>query len=650
MALDALFTPLNIGPVELPCRIISTSHQTTMVRDHLPTKDFVAYQEARARGGVGLIIMEAVAVAPSGLLTAHTLGGYLPQMVDAYRTVVEAVHAHGAKLFVQLFHGGREIISSAPRPVVVSSSAIPSHRYHTEPRALTTADVHELIAGYGRCAVVAAEGGIDGIEISAAQGYLLEQFMNPAYNSRNDQYAEPARIILEVLETVRQAAPDLALGVRLSGDSDAAREFTRSLTGMVDYVHVTTGNSSTFDGCVGIVPPLPTPRNVVERFVEPFRIGVPLIATSRVVEPAHANGMVRSGAVEAVGMNRALITDPDMPNKARAGEEEIILRCIGCNACIAHYHAETPLRCSQNPRTGRERTLLRPVADGVPERFVVVGAGPAGLAAAAEAGARGKEVILLERSTNLGGQVRLAGASETHREMYETMRSNYEWQLSRTNIAVRLGVEADANAIMDLNPDRVIVATGARPFVPSALPFGGVPMVQVWDLLDGKRPDGRILIADWGGDPAALDCAEMLAAEGRSVTLAVGAVTPGETLHQYSRNVYIARLLRAGVRIENWQGLVSADAGRVLFRNIFAPDIETTIECDVLAVSLGRVPNQELEAELRDRGVDVDTAGDCRSPRTIEEAVFEGTVAAAAAITRTVAAAPEPTSQQKISA
>ena len=531
-------------------------------------------------------------------------------------------------MFVQLFHGGREVISSAPRPVVVAASAIPSHRYHTEPRALTTSDVRDLISSYGHCAAVAAEAGIDGIEITAAHGYLFEQFFNSAYNARDDEYAEPARALLDVVDAIRQAAPQVALGVRLSGDSEAAQSVVPRLGGVVDYVHVTTGNSATFDGCVGIVPPLPTPRNVIENFTAPFRVGVPLLATARIVDPSYANAMIQRGTADAVGMNRALITDPDMPNKAKADRADEILRCIGCNACIAHYHAETPLRCAQNPRTGRELTMPRAEPGATPRRIVVVGGGPAGMAAAAEAGARGNDVVLLERD-RLGGQVRLAGNSPTHAELADSMMANYERLLALANIRVELGVDADADVIESHSPDGVIIATGARPFDPPHA-LGGVEVVQVWDLLAGVRPEGHILIADWGGDAAALDCAEALAAEGRNVTLAVGAVTPGETLHQYSRNVYIGRLLRAGVRIENWLALQKAEAGSASFRNIFAPDLETSIACDVLALSLGRVPNQELEADLRARGVEVETAGDCRSPRTIEEAILEGTLAATA--------------------
>lgn len=627
-ALTSLLRPLRIGPVELPCRIVSTSHQTTLVAEHLPTDDFAAYHEARARGGTGLIVMEAVAVAPSGLLTAHTIGGYLDEIVDGYRRVAAAVQRHGTKLFTQLFHGGRELIASPPRPEAVSSSALPSARYHNEPRALATCEVEELIAGYGRCAALAAEAGLDGIEVTSAHGYLGEQFFTPEWNLRQDRYREPARFLTEVLETVRAAAPGCALGLRLSADSAAARAVAPALAPLVDYLHVAVGNSATFDGCTGIVPPPPATRNLIAPLTGPFRLGPPLIATTRVVDPVEADELIGRGVADAFGMTRALITDPDMPRKARAGDTRSILRCIGCNACIAHYHAETPIRCAQNPYTGRERTLPRPSLSARRLRVVVAGAGPAGLAAAADAAQASHEVIVFERAQHIGGQVRLAAGTPGHREQAAALCANYQALLDRDNVELRLGVTADAETITALRPDLVVVATGARP-APPRHTLADVQVLQVWDVLAGARPEGRVLIADWGGDPAALDCAELLASEGYEVTLAVGAVMPGETVHQYARNQYLARLARASVRIEHYLGLHSAAAGLVRFRNIFAPELERAIETDALLLSLGRVPNDELLARLRERdGLTAAPAGDCRSPRGLEEAILEGTLAA----------------------
>ena len=624
--LENLFRPLTIGNVLLPCRIVSSSHQTTLVDGHLPTEDFVAYQETRARGGVGLIVMEAVAISPSGLLTAHTIAGYVDEIVAQYERLGMAVRQHGTKLFVQLFHGGREVIASPPRPVVVSSSAMPSHRYHTEPRALRTEEVSAIVEAYGQCASLAAKGGLDGIEITAAHGYLGEQFFDPSWNRRTDQFGEPSRFLAEVLTAVRESAPDLALGVRLSADSSAAQAVVGALAPLVDYVHVALGNSATFDGCINIVPPPPARENEIATMTAPFHVGRPLIATSRVIDPARADELILEGRADAFGMNRALITDPDMPNKARAGEPETILRCIGCNVCIAHYHYETPIRCAQNPRTGRELTLPRPVPSGEVRRIAVIGGGPAGLAAAAEAASCGHDVVVFEREDHLGGQVWLAGRGPTHEELARSMLANYTRLLARKNVKIRTGVTAEVESIASLDADLVVIATGARPFEPHQ-GFGDMKVLQVWEILAGARPEGRILIADWGGDPAALDCAELLAGEGTEVVLAVGAVSPGETLHQYMRNQYIGRLCRAGVRIEPYLGLLGASAGTVRFRNIFAADLETEIDADVLALSLGRVPNDEIAAGLRTAGIAVEEAGDCRSPRSLEEAILEGTLA-----------------------
>jgi 2,4-dienoyl-CoA reductase-like NADH-dependent reductase (Old Yellow Enzyme family)/thioredoxin reductase len=629
----ALLSPLQIGPVTLRNRIVSTSHQTTLVHEHLPTDDFVAYQHARAAGETGLIIMEAVAVAPSGLLTAHTLGGYLDSIVDGYRQVAAAVQQEGCRLFVQLFHGGREQIASAPRPPAVSSSSLPSARYHTEPRALRTGEVDELIASYARCAELAAAAGLDGIEVTAAHGYLGEQFFRPEYNLRSDRYGEPIRFVADVLEAVRAAAPGLALGVRLSADSAAARAVAPALAELIDYVHVAVGDSSTFDGCTGIAPPPPTPQDLIGELTEPFKLGRPLIATTRVIDPAHADAMIAEGVADAFGMTRALITDPALPRKVRTGAGDRILRCIGCNACIAHYHAETPIRCSMNPRTGRELTLkaaLRVAAEAA-RRVVVVGAGPAGLAAAAEAGAAGHTAVLLERQDTIGGQVAIAGSSPGHAEQALALTANYMSLLAEADVDLRLGVDADADVIASLEPDLVILATGARP-APARQLLEDVRVVNAWDVLGGsERPTGRVIVSDWGGDSIALDCAEVLAAAGCQVTLAVGAVTPGETIHQYARNQYLGRLARAGVEILDRHGLVSAAGGCVQFANVFAPELHTTVATDVLVLSHGRVPNDGLYEPLRAAlGADlIVSAGDCCSPRGLEEAILEGTLAGA---------------------
>jgi 2,4-dienoyl-CoA reductase-like NADH-dependent reductase (Old Yellow Enzyme family)/thioredoxin reductase len=625
--LERLFSPLRVGPLEVPNRIVSTAHQTTLVHEHLPTQDFVAYHEARARGGTGLIVLEATAVHPSGLLTPHTLAGYRAEIVPELARVAEAVHGHGTRLFVQLFHGGREQISSPPRAPALAPSAIPSQRFHVEPRALSAEEIDSVVQGYARSAELAAKAGLDGVEISAAHEYLAAQFFTPGLNRRDDEWAEPARFLLMVLTAVRGAAPELALGVRLSADSEAAAAIVGEVAASVDYVSVALGASSTYPGSTGIVPPPPVSENAIAELTAPFRVGSPLLATTRIVDPVEADRLIADGRCDAAGMTRALITDPDLPRKAREGRLDDVLRCIGCNACIAHYHAGTPIACAQNPRTGRERTMGPPARSATRRRIVVVGAGPAGLAAAAEAGAAGHEVVLLERGDRIGGQVALAGAAPMHAELARSLTRNYRRLLEAANVETRLEADAAPESIAEPAPDAVVVATGARPYEPD-LPLAGIEVVQAWDVLGHPRAsDRRIVVADWGGDASGLACADLLKAAGNDVTVAVGSAALGEALHQYQRNLYAARLYRAGVRLVHHLELVDADRGAVRFRNVFAPELESGLPADLLVLALGRIPDQALAASLAGAGLEVHEAGDCLGPRSLEEAILEGTLA-----------------------
>ena len=427
---------------------------------------------------------------------------------------------------------------------------------------------------------------------------------------------------------MRAAAPGLCLGVRLSGDSPRAEAVLAALAGEpVDYLSVALGQSATYLGSVGIVPPPPVPDAAVAEPAARLAGDRPLIATSRIVDVEVAERLLADGAIAAVGMTRALITDPELPVKARSGRAADIVRCIGCNACIAHYHAGTTIACSVNPRTGRERSLPPSSRGRQERRVVVVGGGPAGIAAAAEAGRAGHDVLLLERSQALGGQVALTGAAPGGERLASAFLANAERDLA--DVDVRFGVTATAERALESDPACVIVATGARPFVHPKLSLAGVELLHAWDVLGGALPRGdAVVVADWGGDPGGLDAAEVLAGAGNSVTLVVAAVAVGELVHQYRRNLYLQRLYRAGVDVLHHLELDSATGGSCRFRNVFAPERHVEVAADALVLALGRVPEDGLAAELLAAGARVEEAGDCLSPRSLEEAVLEGTLAA----------------------
>jgi NADPH-dependent 2,4-dienoyl-CoA reductase/sulfur reductase-like enzyme len=470
-----------------------------------------------------------------------------------------------------------------------------------------------------------------------SHGYLIAQFFSPRSNRRADAYGVAAggrlRFAREVLEAVRAGAGEgLAVGVRLAADelapegldADACAELAGELcaTGLADFASFVLGHSAYVAASSWIAPPPPVAEAAIAGPLGAVRaaVDVPVIATTRVVDLEDAERLVASGAADAVGMTRALIADPELVAKAAAGEHP--LECIGCNqACIGHYHAGVPIGCLVNPRTGRERTLPRRAGGEGSLRVVVVGAGPAGVAAAVEAAAHGDSVVVLDRAAEVGGQLRLAGRAPAHGELWRRWRSNSARQLADPRIELRLGSEVDAASLVD--PDVVVLATGARPFVPD---WAAVESVDSWSAIaNPARLAGPVLVADWGGGWEGLDAAEVLARHGLEVTLACAAPCPGHTLHQYQRNLYLARLDDAGVAILHHTEVTGGG-----LRHLFSGRASPLPQVATIVYAHGREPEDELWAQLEGQPGRV-RAGDVLGPRSAEEATLEGVTAVQAA-------------------
>src|SRR5215216_827103 len=447
-----------------------------------------------------------------------------------------------------------------------------------------------------------------------SHGYLIAQFFSPRSNRRDDAYGIAAggrlRFAEEVLTAVRAAAgAELSVGVRLSADElapeglDAAAcaEIAGELcaTGLADFASFVLGHSAYVAASSWIAPPPPLPEAAIAGYLGGVRaaVHVPLIATTRVVDIAAAARLVESGAADAVGMTRALIADPELVEKSTSGRDEELLACIGCNqACIGHYHAGVPIGCLVNPRTGRERTLPRRAGAEHALRVLVVGAGPTGVSAAAEAAAHGDSVTLVEREGDVGGQLRLAGRAPAHHELWRRWRANAARQLAHAGIAVRLGDEPDADELA--GADVVVLATGARPFAPDWAgaarerePFvrdvaGGRATLDAWAAIANPAAvAGPVLVADWGGGWDGLDAAEVLAQHGLEVTLACAAPCPGDTLHQYQRNLYLARFDERGIQILHHTE-VTADG----LRHLFSGRVSRLPRVETIVYAHGRAP------------------------------------------------------------
>ena len=586
--LDELLSPLLVGSVRLRNRIVSTAHQTTLVHDHLPTDDFVAYHEARARGGVGLIVLEATAVDPSGLLTPHTLAGYREESTAGFARVAEAVRPHGARLFVQLFHGGREQIASPPRTPAISASAIPSRRFHVEPRAATQADIESIVDGYARSAANVAAAGLDGIEISAAHNYLAAQFFTPGLNRRDDEWAEPGRFLLAVLEAVRRAAPgpcarraaERGLGGRPERRRRAGEPRRLCQRRARRVLHV--------PGRHGHRAPAALPR---ERHRRLRRVPGRAAARGHVANrrprrgrPARRRRRVRGGRDDARAHHRP--RPPAQGGGRRARRGPAVHRLQRVHRPLPRRHAD---RLHAEP-AHRARAHAAPAGAGRRSGGASSwsGPGPAGSPPRPRPARPGTRSSSWSARDRIGGQLALAGAAPMHEEARALARAQLRApaRRRRSRGAARHGGRRGHRRRARARPGRRRHGrTSVRPGPPAG---GSRRRVQAWDVLAGPLPTGRrAVVADWGGDASGLASAELLARAGNDVVLAVGSATLGETLHQYQRSLYAQRLYRAGVEILHHLDLVAAELGAVRFRNLFAPDLETTLPVDLLVLALG---------------------------------------------------------------
>ncbi len=641
-----LFSPLRIGGVTLKNRIFSSGHDTVMAEDGLVTDRLVAYHEARAAGGVGLIVLQAAGVHESARYTSHVLMVSDDSCIPGYRRLADALHRYGCAVFGQLFHPGREIMESqdGSAPVALAPSGVPTERFHVMPRALPVDLLQEITAGYGAGARRLREAGLGGAEIVASHGYLPSQFLNPRVNLRDDAYGgseeNRLRLLREAVAAVRaETGRDFVLGLRISGDErsheglrpEEVLAACRALDGdgHLDYVSIVAGTSATLAGSVHIVPPMSEPNAYTVPLAAAVKavVRVPVMVAGRINQPQEAERAIAEGHVDACAMTRALICDPLLPVKAETGRSEEIRACIGCNqACIGHFHAGYPISCIQHPETGRELAYGTLASTTSPREVMVVGGGPGGLKAAAVAAARGHRVTLYEAERRVGGQVLLAQELPGRAEFGGAV-PNLLGEAVRAGVRVVTGIRVDRTLVETEGPDVVIVATGARPRRPELEVTGDPVVLDAWRVIGGEQlPAGHLVVADWRCDWIGMGVAELLARRGHRVTLAVDGYMPGQRVQQYVRDTMLAAAHRAGVRVIPTVRLYGADPDSVYLQHTLTGEAVVVDDVAALVLAYGHEAVDDLRRELDGYDGEVGAIGDCVAPRTVEEAVLEGLV------------------------
>jgi mycofactocin system FadH/OYE family oxidoreductase 2 len=648
MALELrhLFTPLRVGGLVLENRIVSTGHAEAMAEDGKPGPRVVAYHEAKARGGAALtIIGGSTSVHPSSPAAAwNMLANHDESIVPAYRAIAEAVHRHDCKIMSQLTHLGRRAQSDVESwHVLLAPSQIPERVHREVPHEMETEHIAMLVRAFGDAARRCRDGGLDGVELSFAHNHLVDQFWSPLFNRRTDEYGgsleHRMRFGFEVLREVRrQVGGDWVVGARISGDelteggltaADMA-EIARRLadSGLVDFLSIVGGAAHTLAHQAAVVPNASYPVGVYVPLAAAIKAavpGMPILHAGRIVDPVHADRILADGAVDLVGMTRALIADPDLPRKARAGRLDDIRVCVGANeGCIDRIYQGKPVTCIQNPAAGREAELSAPAPAPAQRRVVIVGAGVAGLEAARVARGRGHHVVLLEREAEVGGQVLVAARAPARAEYAGIVRFLAR-QVDKLGVDCRLRVEATVEAVLAESPEVVIVATGSQPHVPALPGLDGKHVVSDRDvLLDRVDVGQRVVVVDDVHTQQGLSTAEYLLDRGRRVEVISRLFHPGQDVGVTSIAPLYRRLFAKGVTLTPHTDLVAVEGSTVVVANAYTGAPRRIEGVDTIVLSMGSRSTDLLYRALKGRVRAIHAIGDCVAPRGIHYAILEG--------------------------
>lgn len=674
-AFASLLSPFNLGRVALRNRMVFQPHFTALgARDGLGSDDLRAYHEERARGGVGLVIVESQAIHPSGKMSRRFVSAWDPASIPGLRRITDAVHSHGAKIFGQLTHGGHTSLEQPPH-LMWAPTQMPEPSSHHSTKAMDDDEIRAVIDGFAISAANQIEAGFDGVEVKIAHDGLLRSFASPFFNRRTGAYGgsfeNRLRLSIEVLEAIRGRIGPAALGVRLCVD-----EFTPfgydveyglqmaahiEATGLVDYFNADAGSFSSY---WMEIPPAAVAAAEFRRISKSLKQSsrLPVVGFGRIT-PQAGEAMLRAGEVDLIGWARQLISDPETPNKLRAGRGDLVRMCVSCNdGCLHQVGQEKGIRCIQNPGAGRERThserLVPPATTA--RHIVIVGGGPAGLKTAEIAARRGHRVTLLERGSRLGGQVNLAALQPEHATVAE-VTSYLETAIAELDVEVRLKTEATPDVLAGMRPDAIVVATGSEPNLPGSstadtalsqslgrqrLPdipgLDGPTVVSADQVLSGERRlSGHVVVIDGNGHWEAAGTAEFLADDGCQVTIIASHGTVGELLEAGTRTLFLRRAAVKRISIRTATAVVAVEPGRVHVSAVFSAadaigyaqyllmpgDIEAIDAVDWVVPVIGRRSREDLFLRLKRNpqfaAVQIERVGDCAVPRLIQSTIAE---------------------------
>lgn len=639
-----LFSPLKIGSVVIPNRIHFAPHMTNYAENNLISDRHIHYYLERTKGGCGLITTEEMGVHPTDHPYDKLVDAYEPETIPGFLKLTRAIHEYDGKIFAQLNHNGMQGDGKISRLPVWGPSAGKDPIFRETAKEMELEDIKECIEYFVKSALNAIEGGFDGIEIQLGHSSLVRQFLSPLTNLREDEYGgsfeNRMRFALEVNDAVRKVVgPDFPLGVRLNADEmhprgglthEDAKKIAKCFdeSGRLDFMDLSIG---TFYNLYLVEGSMHTPLAYTAPLAAGIRsvIRLPVFCTNRINDPHLAEKILADGQADMIGMVRALICDPELPNKAMEGRIDDIRNCIACNqGCIGRMGLGHKLGCLHNPAVGREKKLGMGtlVPSDTPKKVVVIGAGPAGLEVARVATLRKHMVTLFEKNSDVGGQNIIAGKAAGRQEITGVTR----WlvsQLNKLKFDMRLGVEADEEMILKEKPDVVVIATGSHP-KPNPFPgdYARPQVVTTVDILTGTAKTGdKVLLIDLDGHHQATGTAEFLADQGKKVHMLTSSLFIGSALGPL-QDLFLTRqrLAFKGVTFTPDIAVLEIQGTLVKGLNVYSNEMFDFDGYDTVVLAAGNVAEDSLYFALKGKVKEIYRVGDCVAPRKTDAAIIEG--------------------------
>lgn len=630
-----LFEKGKIGKMELRNRVVMSPMVTNYcTEDGRPTERYMAYHEARAKGGVGLLTVEATYVTLAGRGFPNEAGLHKDDVVEDWKKYTARMHAQGAKCSVQLYHAGRQTSTAATGMELEAPSAIPCPIMQGQPKELTVARIHELVNEFGEAARRAKEAGFDAVEVHGAHGYLINEFLSPYSNKRTDEYGGSAekreRFPLEIVQRIREVVgPDFPIIYRISTDEfveggltiQDTCEFCKHLVAAgIDAIHCSGG---VYQTAYRIIQPAPEAVALYADNAAAIKqaIGgaVPVMVAGRIKDYDVAEGILEDGKADFIVMGRALLADPEVVHKMEEGRFSDIRRCLSCNqACIDKLFVGLPIGCMINPMTGHEYEYdLSPVVDK--KKVLVVGAGPGGLEAARVAALRGHSVTLCEKQDHLGGQM-VQAAEPPYKDALKVYLDYQVQTLKDLKVDVQCGKEITAEDVKAMGADEVILATGSDP-IRLNVPGIDLPCVaEAHDVLDGAKTGDVVAVI--GGGLVGCETAEFLLEQGKKVLLVEMLPQIAGDMGVCALQSMMARLAGANLEIHTSSKLKAiCDDGIIVEKD---GQEEKLGGVDTVVMAVGSKSNKTLEEDLKAAGIAYHAVGDCvKAPGQILTAVLE---------------------------